>query len=84
MTLPGHEHLSAIAAAAALRSQPALWHALERALAAGVSQTEIEAAIESAARAAAEAVREDGRRILREVLAYQGARERWAIVNDEE
>lgn len=75
--------LEAVAAAAALRSETALWQALEQALDAGVSLANIEGAIETAAQTSAEAVRSDANKVLKEVLARQGARERWGLIKDE-
>lgn len=71
--------LSAVAAAAALRSEGALWPALEEALGSGATPEELEQAIREAARVAEAAVRADGLRTLREVLARHGARERWGV-----
>ena len=74
--------LCAVAAAAALRSEAALWRALEEALAAGVPWEEMEQAIKTVARVAESAVTEDGLRTLREVRARAGAQERWGIPRD--
>lgn len=76
-----HPALQAVAAAASLRSETALWQALERALDGGASQKDIEAAIETAAETTADAVRGEAKKVLIEVLARQGARERWGLVN---
>jgi alkylhydroperoxidase/carboxymuconolactone decarboxylase family protein YurZ len=75
--------LASVAAAAALRSCAALWSAIDDALTAGVTQADIEAAIEAAAVTAAEAVRLEAKQTLREVVAREGARERWAIIDEE-
>ena len=72
----------AVAAAAALRSEGALWPALEAALLAGASPEELEATILEAARMAEAAVKADGLRILREIRARQGAKERWGITTE--
>lgn len=75
--------LSAVAAAAALRSEAVLWKALNEALRAGADWEELEKAIDTAARVAESAVAEDGLRTLREVRARHGAKERWDITDDE-
>lgn len=74
--------LCAVAAAAALRSETALWQALEEALVAGVPWEEMEQAIKTAARVAESVVEEDGLRTLREIRARAGAQERWGIPKD--
>jgi alkylhydroperoxidase/carboxymuconolactone decarboxylase family protein YurZ len=79
-----HTFLWAISAAAALRSESALWQAFEQALDAGASQADVEATIETAAETAAEAVRTEAKKVLNEVLARQGARERWGLIKDED
>lgn len=71
--------LCAVAAAAALRSEPALRQALEEALDAGAGWEELERAVATAGRAAETAVLKDGLRTLRDVRARQGAKERWNI-----
>ena len=74
--------LCSVAAAAALRSEAALWRALEEAVAAGVPWEELEQAIKTAARVAESAIEADGLRTLREVRARAGAQERWGIPKD--
>ncbi len=56
---------------------------MEGALTAGATQADIETAIEAAAVISADAVRIEAKQTLREVMARQGARERWAIINEE-
>ena len=74
--------LRAVASAAALRSEPALWKALESSLRAGAGLEEIEAVIEEAAQQAAAAVREDALLVFREVRARQRAKDRWGMTED--
>jgi len=74
--------LRSVAAAAALRSEAALWKALEVALLAGAQWEELEAVIEEAAQQAAAAVREDALRAYREVRARHRTKERWGIPED--
>ncbi len=71
--------LQAVAAAAVLRSEAALWNALEAALRAGATREDLDAAIEVAAQTAGDAVRAEARKTLTEILARQGARERWGL-----
>ncbi len=70
--------LQAVVAATALRSESALWRALEAAIAAGVTMAELEEAILIAAQAASDAVRDDGMRILREVRLHAETQARWS------
>lgn len=74
-----HPSLQAVAAAAAIHSEPALRRTLEDALSAGVSKEDLDRTIETAAEIAAEAVRSEAKRVLVEVLARQAARERWGM-----
>lgn len=71
--------LQAVAAAAALRSAPALWSAAEAALLDGATWADLEQAVTSAAQSAAEAVRQEGLATMREVAARHGAMERWEL-----
>ena len=75
--------LQGVATAAVLRSEPALWRALEAALNAGATREDLEAAIETAAQIAAEAIRAEAHKTLTEVLARQGARDRWGIPRED-
>ncbi len=76
---PATHRLQAVAAAAALRSAPALWSAAEAALLDGATWASLEQAVETAAQSAAEAVRQEGLATLREVAARHGAMERWQL-----
>jgi hypothetical protein len=69
--------LEGVAAAAALRSAPALWEAVEIALRQGATWSDLECAVDSAAATAERAVRLEALATLREVAAREGAAERW-------
>lgn len=71
--------LTAVAAAAALRSESVLWRALEEAMVVGASFTELEEVIQQAARMAEAAVRQDGLRVLKEVRVHLDTDARWRL-----
>lgn len=69
--------LEAVAAAAAIRSGPALWEAAETALRQGAGWNDLERAIDGAAATVERAVRLEALATLREVAAREGAAQRW-------
>ena len=75
---PKSTAISAVVAAASLRSESVLWRSLETAIAAGVTTAELEEAIRIAAQVASDAVRDDGMRILREVRLHAETQARWS------